>query len=531
MKKIKMRVTAVVMCLTIIFASVSCFNQDENPEKTMEQVTDHKPERLRVYLNGIPAESQNHDGEEYKYYTSGYTFGLYGVFSDIDAIDGHCIYQALLEYGEKNEIEFEFVFYQCEEELCAYIEEDQKQNNLPNLVLSGRPCIDIEQWMRERRLADFSALMQDDEELNEEGYYQKILQGGAMGESQYLLPYLFNVNGFITTEDALSRMAYQMPENFTYEDAIELFRSSCEACMGDEYIGALTQKTGSMGDDYLPILLISAAKTSLIDWNQREVLVSEKEFTKVVELMQVFYAQEYGISLPIDTEEWKAKHEEKGWFTDSAYYRDPAEQINHQLVLLEGGNSWGANQWSSLLGDAIYMNSFYKDAGREMVLSAIPMTEGGGYAANMTGFGFCFEGEPYIETVYDILRYLMDYEFKIPFGFSVNRKITEKQLSMAESTNYEYTPGGGYMHTWNDAEAEMIAEWHDKWIVELSPLDKKYCDQIRETIEGIGDVAKPNDPVMKEFWEDIRLAATGEMSTKEAYEILNMNLKQYMAAS
>lgn len=529
MRKIITYITALLLSLTIIALNTGCF-KEEIRESSFGQSEAETPEKLRVYLNGLPASSMGPEGETYDYYRSGYTFGLHLEGADMDAIDGHSIYQALLEYGETNHIEFDFCWYQSEEELAYYLEEDRKQNSLPNLVLSGRSCLDIEEWMREGRLADFSALIQADETLSDEKYYQKVIQAGAIGENQYILPYLFNMNGFITAEDTLSRLAYQLPEDFTYEEVLELFRRSCEFCMDDPFTEALTQRAGGMGDYYLPVILGSAARPSVIDRDAGEVPVTEKEFTRLVELMQMFYAQEFGISLPIDTAEWDAKNEMVYQFKDEVYM-EAAEMVEHQLILLDGGNSWGVNQYSSLLGDAIYMNSYYKDEGRTMILEAIPMAQEAAYAANITGFGFCFEGEPYIETVYDILKYLMDYEFKIPFGFSVNREVTEKQLKMAETTSYTYMPEGTYMHAWNAEEAEMLADWHKKWTEELRPLDKEYCEKIREILNQIGAVALPNNPAMKEFCRQILMAATGRESAAKAYEDFVANMKQYMERS
>lgn len=530
MRKMITYITALLLGLMAIFLSTGCFQDNETSESSFAQTGAEKPEKLRVYLNGLPASDMGPEGESYDYYRSGYTFGLHEAGADMDAIDGHSIYQALLEYGKQRQIEFEFFWYQSRQELEYYLEEDRKQDSLPNLVLSGRPCLDIEQWMREGMLADFSELIQADETMNDEGYYQKIIQAGAIGENQYILPYLFNVNGFITAEDTLSKLSYQLPEDFTYEEALELFRRSCEFCMDDPFTEALTQRTGGPGCSYLSVILESAARPALVDREANELLVTEKEFTRLVELMQMFYAQEFSISLPIDSAEWDAKKEVHYRFKE-AVYPSAVEQVEHQLIFLEGGNSWGVNQYSSLLGDAIYMNSYYKDEGRTMVLEAIPMVQESAYAANITGFGFCFEGEPYRDTVYDILKYLMNYEFKIPFGFSVNRGVTEKQLKMAETTNYEYTPEGEYMHAWSAEEADMLADWRKKWTEELRPLDKVYCDQIRGMLDQIGAVALPNNPVMEEFCRQILEAAAGRESAETAYEDFAANMKQYMERS
>ncbi len=530
MRKVMTYIAAGLLSLMVLISNTACLKEKEDSEASFKQVDIEKPEKLRVYLNGIPASSDGYDGESYEYHTSGYTFGLYQTNADIDAVDGHSIYQALLEYGKQNQIEFDFVWYQSSEELEYYLEEDKKQNYMPNLVLSGRPCLDIEQWMRTEELGDFSALIQEDETFNDEMYYQKIVQAGSVGERQYILPYLFNVNSFITAEDTLDKLSYHLPEDFTYEEALELFGRSCEFCADEPYVEALTQRTGGMGDYYLPVILGSAARPSVIDREREKVMVTEKEFIKLVELMQLFYMQEFGISLPVDAAEWDAKREENPWFKDKVYL-DAAEQVAHQMIFLDGGNSWGVNQYSSLLGNAIYMNSYYKDENRTMILRAIPMIDESAYAANITGFGFCFKDEPYIETIYDILKYLMNYEFKIPFGFSVSRTVTEKQLEMAETTNYAYMPDGTYMHAWSAEEAEMLAQWKENWTEELSPLDKKYCDQIREILNQIGVAALPGDPAAKEFCRQILMAAIGRESAKAAYEDFVVNMTEYMEKS
>lgn len=67
-----------------------------------------------------------------------------------------------------------------------------------------------------------------------------------------------------------------------------------------------------------------------------------------------------------------------------------------------------------------------------MVVKSLPMADGSGYVANITGMGFSFAKAENLNAVYKLLRYLMDYEFSIPYGFSVNRANTEKQFEIAE---------------------------------------------------------------------------------------------------
>lgn len=130
----------------------------------------------------------------------------------------------------------------------------------------------------------------------------------------------------------------------------------------------------------------------------------------------------------------------------------------------------------------------YTDKNEEMILAGILTAENAQeYSANITSLAFAPATTQHPEAVYDVIRYLMDYEFSSFYGFSVNRSITEKQLEDVQRTEITTYPAlwssvaGGYNSIESLKGQEII----------IQPLDAETVGIIEYMLNHISGAGLP----------------------------------------
>ena len=153
---------------------------------------------------------------------------------------------------------------------------------------------------------------------------------------------------------------------------------------------------------------------------------------------------------------------------------------------LSGGRSGGAELANNLAMDVAYFQTVHHLNGENTYFTGIPTKKDEDkYSANITYFAFSPDNTDKPDEAYDLIRYLMDYEYKASYGFSVNKRITEKQILDLQN-GVVYVDGEG----WASVESGI----NDKSEVQknrfkLNPLSEEYVYEIKymlDNLEGAG---------------------------------------------
>lgn len=439
---------------------------------------------LHVYLSGI-SHLVSADGGEYEYFPSKYTIGLQHAGGEMWSENGHMVAEAISQYSELTEIPVEIHYleeYTGSSDVLQKLYDEGKP--MPDLLVATKSNqYDYIRLARQGLLLDFSSYMEKDESLNEEVYYSKILQGGKIEEGSYILPILFNMNGLITSAGYLKEIGVEMPsENSSFEDILYLLEKSCKAMESFDYREAIFEESGMRAGGYIPSILLSAAYPR---YYEEKIGVGKEALTDIFSLMKAYNRQEF-MNIPgWENNEYLLNVNDNVKSMDIYFQRE--EAIENIGIFLTGGRCGGTNYFSSLLTDAAYFHAEYGD---NLVVGGIPTMEGPDtYSANITLMAMGFSETKYPEIVYNLSRYLMDYEYSMAYGFSVNKEITEKQLEDIQSTYMTIYDDS----LWGSFRLGLMTEDQIKSrVTNMEPLDKETVQIIRHMLEHIAGAGLPN---------------------------------------
>lgn len=492
MKKIGMVILIVSLCLLCI----SCNIIEENSQVTLSE--EEKPEKLVVYTSGISHGFKLSDDPEtevdFEMYPSKAMIGIHGIGGELDCANGNIFAQALEDFSKETGIEIEVHFLEeyvgpsdCLQELV-----DQGKP-LPDMLFVGKfSRYDYVRMAEQELLLDFTDMVEQDEALGDQ-YYQEVIRGGKIGEKQFILPVLFNLNAIITTDSFLAQLGMPDPGvNYSYEDYLHLFEESCLAVLGNVNKECLYEAAGNMvSGGYFPSVLIAAAYPSY--WSSaQELLIEEETLASIFRLMSEYYKQEFAAIPDWESNELYENGSDMRAKTNSMKSEYTDAVLNNMGILLVGGRSGGGNFYNNLLTDATYFQSRYQANGESMILRGIPTKEdSNSYSANITQMAIGFQRTQYPEAVYALARYLMDYEYPMYYGFSVNREITQNQLEAIQNTYYTLYPD-----TWSSITAGFTTQEEvESQTEELEPLHAETVSVIENMLGHIAGAGIPYSPL------------------------------------
>ena len=452
------------------------------------------PDKLVVYLSAAPHGFQTADdpsGENIQYlYPSKYIYGTRMVGGELDCADGNIFAQALKEYSEKTGIEIEIHYVEEFNDGGDVFQVLADKNELPDLILLNKHSrYDYYRLAQQGYFLDFSVLM-DEELLDETQYYRKVIDGGYVDGKQVILPILFNLNGMITSTTYLEQIGCEeLTGNLTYEECIFLLQESCLKMSNMQIKEAIFEASGLMlGGQYIPSILIGAGYTSYFSHDLESLEMTEHTVSDILELMKLYNQQEFCVNP--DWESCTYLENLNNLEIKSRTLISLTKETYNQIgIFLSGGRSGGINFHNSLLTDASYFNSMYAQTGEEMVLYGIPTVNGSElYSGNISVLAAGFNSTKYPEAVYELIRYMMDYEYPAAYGFSVNKSITEKQLMdiqknttcLYSDTIWSYVTAGIKTQSDIEGEAEII-----------KPLDSYYVEKIRFMLNHMDGAGLP----------------------------------------
>lgn len=519
-----------ILVLTLFVAS--CTAKESEINVNVNANSQQQPEKLVVYLSAIQHgfQSKNDSGEisvEYLY-PSKHLLGMTMVGGELECAGGNVFAQALQEYSNMTGIKIEIHYveeYSGESDIFQNLAE---QDSLPDLILLNKHSrYDYFNWSENSMLIDFSTYM-DDALYNENQYYQEVIEGGKIKDKQVILPILFNMNGMISSQSYLEKIECDgLLEEISYENALYILEKSCLTMTDIQTKEAIFDTSGMMnGGRYIPNILLSAAYSSYFDDNNSSIELSPDVVSNILNLMLLYNEQEFGAD-----PNW----EENSYLENLSNYNAKSNMLltlekglfEEVGVFLSGGRSGGANFHSSILTDAAYFNSMYNEVDEEMVLYGIPMEDdSNAYSANISVFAAGFSSTKYPEAVYDLARFLMDYEYSSAYGFSVNKEITNKQLEdIQKTTTTVYSDS-----IWSTVTFGLKSEDEiEKDIEVIAPLEGRYVEQIRYMLDHIGRAGIPFGVLEYQILNvALQRTADGEMSCREAGEWVVNVLDEYL---
>lgn len=519
------------MILAVVLVISSC-KTDHHTIKN-EEKDNKKPDKLVVYLSAAPhgfidAKEVNDDNITFLY-PSKHIVGMRMVGGEIECKGGNIFEQALQEYSDQKGINIEVHYIEEHRGVEDIFQGLYEMENLPDLVLMNKHAqYDYYRLAEQGLLLDFFPYMEEgiyDEEL----YYQKIIHGGIVKQKQIVLPILFNINGLITSTDYLQEIGQEEPGFYcTYEEILNLLKKSCEEMEQSHTKEAIFETSGLLvGGRYIPSILTGAAYPSYFDSDLINLEISQKTVLQILDVMQSYNRQEFNINSG-----WEGKAYEENICNADITSRHLATLENGLYrdvgIFLSGGRSGGMNFHNSLLMDAAYFNTKYKESNTEMILCGIPtVKDSQAYSANITLFAAAFSTTEYPEYVYDLVQYMMDYSFPMSYGFSVNKGNTDSQLQMIQKTTFSLYSDS----IWSSIAAGFKTKEEIKNDIEiLDPLDKDTVETVQYILDHLGGAGLPFSILEYDIY-NAALKAVGNKnaSNNEISEWIIEQLNEYLS--
>lgn len=488
-----MKQRRIVILVLICFLVCGCHDMPREKKQT-EESENIKPEKLVVYMSAFPHTFIYHQTEEVKtLYPSKSTIGTVTIGGDISSVNGNIFEAALSQYSRESGIEIEIHYLEEYENDGTYnILQDLVDQNkpLPDLLILGKNSkLDYHNLVQQGYLLDVSEYFERNEEMKDDTkYYQEVLKGGVIDEGQFVIPILFNMNGIITTSSYISSIDRQNPtQGSSYMEILEILTRSCVVMEEDETISALYENSGRLPrGQYIPSILMAAAYSNYFDEEYKYNIIQAEAINGILELMSAYNDQEF--TNIASQEELSYAEKINSNLAKSLQIVDSVDAYRQIGIFLSGGRSGGASLHNSLLTDLAFFQTIYEENQEEMVFCGIPLYEDSdSYAANVSLFAVGLQETKYPEYVWDVMKFLMDYEFPSSYGFSVNREITEKMIEDLQNANYSIYSE----EVWAGINGGKELEDLQSSIIHLDPLHKENAEKMLYMLNNIDGAGLP----------------------------------------
>ena len=519
MRRIKTLVLLGIIAVTLL---VACQEQEKGAEQDSISIVEESmmSNKLHVYVLGLQYTIQLSEEEIVEHFPSAYSAGLSYTHHPYGYENGNMIYQALLDFAKENDVDLEVAFFGDSRTLAKQLEKDYQAGNLPDLVLDMKTsAFDFASMISKGMIEDVSSYLQ----YEPEEYYDAVMQSGWKDEQQYLVPFLFNVNGYVTSEEYLTMMGAEIPDHSTtYEELMEIFQT---VCLSESVIegNAALYETSNMDSSYLTkVLWAGGSYLGLQDGSR----VEEEMLEAIYDTMETFYKQEF-IYIPLYQDNafmdnyLSNNSKYSRMLTYSKITEDATYKPSKVGILLDGGYS-GTIFYSNYIMQVYSMQTYYLEEELTPVVGAIPLYEATDrYSANVTGFAFCPEGTENIELATQAMKYLMDYPFAMELGISVNRKNTERTIDELTRTSLMFNIAPDYdIKATADVQKKKL-EQSEVW---FEPLDKDIAEELKYVLDHVVGANIPHRQMVDTIRDDMMEYFVGNLTRKEAvdqtYEVI-----------
>lgn len=514
----------------LIISIIGC--QQKKVEDDASEISELN-NKLIIYMSAPTHTFRTYDAKgntiDVNIYPSRHVIGSVISGGDINSPNANIFEKALNEFAKKNNIEVEI----------HYLEEnsgngDILQNivnsgeELPDLLLLNRsPVYDYYRLAEQGYLEDLSDLFENMNEIQvKEEYYQTVLEGGKMFGKQYAIPILFNLNGLIVSERYLTSIGQTIPdEPMSYSEILYRLKEGCIAMEDSEMVNAIYETSGYRSNGrYIASILMGAAYAQYFDESSKCLIVSENSVASIFDLMLYYNTQEFA-----SIGGWKNKSyfENINNMYNKSVQLEGLGEIDESIgFFLSGGRSGGVSFYNSLLTDAVYFQTVYKNRGDKLVLQGIPtISDKTTYAANVSLAAYVLNASEKQEEIYSLICFLMDYEFPMQYGFSINKKITEKQLNSIQETVIAVYPHD----IWDGVDSIRPKAELEEEIIYTGPLEAEYVEIIRNMLENIEGAGLPYGILEYYMFDSVNnLVGDRELTPEKAGKWVISQWKKYL---
>lgn len=293
---------------------------------------------------------------------------------------------------------------------------------------------------------------------------------------------------------------------------------------------AIFEASGLMsGGLYIPSILTSAAYPSYYDEDIMNVELSQDTIKNILEVMKLYNRQEFGVDPEWEKKSYVENLNNLDILSRSLVSLNP-DTYQYVGVYLSGGRSGGLNLHNSILLDLAYFYSMYEQNNEEVVFYGIPTDDNeNAYSANITVLALGSNTTKYPKAVYELAKYMMDYEYPTAYGFSANKEITKKQLDSIQNTTISLYSD----YIWSSITAGVKTKKEIENDIEVvKPLPEELVNRIRNMLDHIEGAGLPNGILEHTIYTSaLHKIGNNEMSCTEASEWVIELLQEYLIMS
>lgn len=427
--------------------------------------------RLVVYISG--AHNTFFENEDSRNaYSTPCSVGFIYSRGKIGAQNGNIFSSAIEQYAEEKKIEIEIHYLSekpSKESTQSLLEYAYENDCMPHLVIASRAeQIDYMNLSEQNIMFDWSNYIR--QEISQDTYYMDVMEGGVLDGKQVIVPLLFNLNGMITEQDYLNEIEFQMKDYLSYQDFIDLLQKSCIATQNNAVISGITETSGQMlSGNYIPSILLSAFYASYYDETDGSIKITQDVLEEINETTLLYQRQDNAAITNWEQNDFEMNCQNPLLKSRALYLLEDQEAIDRSGIFLSGGRCGGQQVSNSLLTDMMYFNTMY---GKDMIVKGIPSVNSPNrYNANVSFFAFSPASLEYETEVFELIHYLMDYEFDMCYGFSINKEVTQNQLYLVQNDVLNVYP-----NIWGALEAGHIDS------IMLDEHKKRYMTWVQKTL-------------------------------------------------
>lgn len=526
---VRYRMLSLIFILALLASG--CAQITQPAETAIEQEKQEEAQGpLQVYLMGHGNYISSED-KEWEEYSLPVTIGLETTWYMPGYAQGNPLYQALLDYADETETEIQVTFFDNSTDLMQQVQENTAQGEGPDLALIVKQFSANAQnswWklLQDGTFENLSPYLNHD--VNR--YYEPVLRSGQYQEKQYLVPLLFDLSGFVTSEEFLQEVGQAIPtEQASYEEIVNLFRETCMALQQNSSKLALYEGT-TIWEHYIMNALLAAAGYGNL---QESKPLAEETVQQILSMMREFLVQNWQ-KIPGCIENTAKENRNKGnalydRFNFGPLYAEDPEYKREMLGIMLDGGFGGHLACSSLIMQAYALQTYYGEMGENVLVRGIPMAGSPGeYTANVTVLGFSPAGCDQVEGAAACLQYLLDYDYPPEIGISVSRERVEEDLAFLQNAATEL-----YIQPQYDpmADKAIQQELFNQSKVIFNPMQEEVAQTLQQLLDHIGGASLPYGKVMSEGQVILEAYWDGEQSAQEAARSICSMLNQFWGVS
>lgn len=288
---------------------------------------------------------------------------------------------ALEEYQRKNGVELNLHVFETEEELAKQYAAEGMTASGADIVLCGKnSSLNIEKLALEDTCLDLTSYLEQDKQYREENYCRAVLDAGKLNEKQYILPITYDL-GFVVMRKEVDDLCENI---LTSQSTCYDFYKNLLACQEILYNSEEIRLGLCFPSNSTEELLLYVYYISGLDLTDGSEVVADAE--KVQAICDFIQAGQKEFQDKLD--EMKNAGQKSALLTGyQLLYGNPAAIVRQQEYAYE----------------ALFETT--------IDYFMVPSELSGEFHATVRDFGFISTKSNHKEQAYQVLRYLMDYDF------------------------------------------------------------------------------------------------------------------------